>query len=209
MNRAFIYGDLLFETIKLVDGSPLQAHAHFDRLQRSAQLLKFESTLTFNQFVEAIVAQAQKNNLTEARIRFVLHRNAEGFYTPVNNQTLFFVECFPLTEAKQQIKIGLYTDNYKPCNELSIIKSGNALVYIMAGIWAKENGYDDALILNEHGCVCEATSSNIFIVKDNQLYTPTIAEGALPGVIRHLLVHKLDCQIMETEITQDALLDAD
>jgi branched-chain amino acid aminotransferase len=212
MNRAFIYGDLLFETIKLSNGKPLLAHAHFDRLKRSAELLKFSVELTFNDFVEAIHSEAHKNNLTEARIRFVLHRNAEGFYTPQNNQTSFFVECFPLTEAKQNIKLGLYTDNYKPCNELSTIKSGNALLYVMAGIWAKENGYDDALILNEHGCVCEATSSNIFVVKGEKVFTPPISEGCVEGIMRKHIINKLQQQkytAVENVITIEQIQEAD
>ncbi len=212
MNRAFFYGDLLFETIKLVDGAPLLAHAHFDRLQRSAQLLKFDIELSFNAFVDAIVDQAQKDHLTEARVRFVLHRNAEGFYTPQHNQTRFFVECFPLSQPKQNIKLGLYTDNYKPCTELSTIKSGNALVSVMAGIWAKENGLDDALILNEHGCVCEATGSNVFVVKDEKVFTPPISEGCVEGVMRKHVMNLLDQQqysVVERMITIEQILEAD
>src|SRR5690606_21319524 len=107
------------------------------------------------------------------------------------NNTAYFVEVFPLPEPKLSVKIGLYTDNYKPCNELSTIKSGNALLYVMAGIWAKEHGYDDVLILNEHGCVCEATGSNVFVVKDEKVFTPPVSEGCVDGVMRRFVIRQL------------------
>jgi branched-subunit amino acid aminotransferase/4-amino-4-deoxychorismate lyase len=212
MNRAFIYGDLLFETIKISGGKPVLAHAHYQRLINSAAVLKFEHHLSFDLFIETIQQKVAELNLIEARARFVLHRNAEGFYNPSDRSTAFFVEAFPMRDTKQSVKLGLYTDNYKPCNELATVKSGNALLYVMAGIWASENGYDDALLLNEHGCVCEATSSNVFVVKDDKVVTPPISEGCVDGVMRKFVIHQLQEKqytISERLVTVEQIREAD
>jgi branched-chain amino acid aminotransferase len=213
MNRAFVYGDLLFESIKVSGGMPQFLTLHYNRLMQSAQILKFETDLSIETFEQIVNDTITQSSLKEARVRFVMHRNAEGFYTPSNNQTLIFTEIFPLVFASNNIlTLGVYTDNYKPCTELSSIKSGNALLCVMAGIFANENGFDDSLILNEHGCVCEATSSNIFMVKNEKVYTPALTEGCVAGVMRHHILEQLrnaDYEVQETMVTLEQLLDAD
>jgi len=211
INRAFLYGDLLFETIKVQNHQPLLAHAHYDRLIKSATLLKFDHQLSYDLFIEMIYNKCVAENLESARARFVMHRNTDGFYRPNGNDTLSFVEVFPLCLKVQPKTVGLYTDNYKPCNELSTIKSGNALLYVMAAIWAKEQQLDDAIILNEHGCVCEATSSNVFAVKNNEVFTPSINEGCVDGIMRRNILKQLYKQeyiIREGVLTLEQLKEA-
>lgn len=213
MNRAFIYGDLLFETIRVTEGIAQLLPMHYKRLMEGARLLKFEHSLSYEIFSETIVNAIATRGFQTARVRFVLHRNAEGFYTPNTNTTAFWAEIFPFTEqSNHPIKTGIYTDNYKPCTELSSLKSGNALLYVMAGIFAKEQGWDDAILLNEHGCICEATSSNIFIVKNEKVYTPALTEGCVAGVMREHTLEELrhaDYDVHETVISYEQLLDAD
>lgn len=213
MNRAFIYGDLVFETIRVADGIPQLLTLHFKRLVEGARLLKFEHALSYDIFSKAIVNSISNSQRKTARVRFILYRNAEGFYTPTTNKTAYEVEVFPLTEnTNHPIKTGIYSDNYKPCTELSSLKSGNALLYVMAGIFAKEHGWDDAILLNEHGCICEATSSNIFIVKNEKVYTPALTEGCVAGVMREHTLEQLrhaEYEIHETVISPEQLLDAD
>lgn len=212
MQRALIYGDLLFETIKVTGGAPVLAHAHYERLVNSAEVLKYTHTLSFEQFVLMIQQAVTANNMTEARVRFVMHRDTTGFYKPTTNIASCFVEVFPLSEVKQYVKLGLYTDNYKTCNELSTLKTGNALLYVMASVWAAENGYDDALLLNEHGCVCEATSSNVFVVKDEKVITPPVSEGCVDGVKRKFILQQLrenHYTVQEGLVTIEQIREAD
>lgn len=211
LNRAFIYGDLLFETIKVEQGRPMLVQLHYNRLMSSARLLKFDVSLSFDEFTASIEAAAEGQQ--QARVRYTLYRDAGGFYTPDAHRTSSSVDVFPLAPPqKDSISLGLYTDLYKPCHELSNLKSGNALVYVMAGIWAKENGYDDTVILNEHGCICEAVSSNIFMVKNDKVFTPALTEGCVDGVMRNHVISQLkqgEYEITETMITVEQLLDAD
>jgi branched-chain amino acid aminotransferase len=213
MNRAFIYGDLLFETIKVMDGVPQLISLHYNRLMQSAKLLKFDANLSMDEFVQTIQQCLAKEQLQTARVRFVLHRDADGFYSPQGNQTRYFAEAFPLdSHYPKSLTLGVYTDNYKPCNELASVKSGNSLLYVMGGIFAKEQGWDDAILLNEHGCVCEATSSNIFAVKNDKVYTPALTEGCVAGVMRAHTLEQLrhaDYEVHETVISMEQLLEAD
>lgn len=192
INRAFIYGDLVFETIKVTNSKPQLPNAHYERLCKSANMLKFTFTLSFAEFESAILHAIHQSNLKEARIRFTLFRNGSGFYLPDSNNVDFHLEIFPFTQANSSLKIGLYLDNHKACTPLSNIKSGNALIYVMAAIWAKENGWEDALMINEYERVCEATSSNIFIVKNLKVYTPPLTEGCVDGVMRNKLIRDLE-----------------
>jgi branched-subunit amino acid aminotransferase/4-amino-4-deoxychorismate lyase len=214
MNRAFIYGDLLFETIRVMDGVAQLMGLHYNRLKQSAAVLKYETNLTMNQFEQAVQQCVAESGLQKARVRFVLHRNATGFYTPDAHQTHYFAEAFSweVPAAQKPLTAGVYTDNFKPCTELSSLKSGNGLLYVMAGIYARERGWDDAIILNEHGCICEATASNIFMVKQEKVYTPALTEGCVAGVMRAHTLSQLrhaDYEVEETVISMEQLLDAD
>jgi branched-chain amino acid aminotransferase len=86
----------------------------------------------------------------------------------------------------------LYSEIRKPVNSLSGIKSSNALLYVLAARYARDNSWDDAVLLNEYGRICEATASNIFLVlPDKRILTPPVAEGILPGVMRKNLLRWL------------------
>jgi branched-subunit amino acid aminotransferase/4-amino-4-deoxychorismate lyase len=212
IERAFVYGDLLFESVKVKNGKICFADKHFHRLIQSAKALSFETTsLTQEFFVQEI-----NNNLSgknDARIRFVLYRNSEGFYTPSSNDCKWNIEIFELPE-KDKIcnRLGIFSEFKKSCNKLSNIKSGNALIYVLAGIFAKQNQFDDCLILNEHGRIAESTSSNIFIVKGSTLYTPPLSEACVDGIMKHVVIEKAKehgISAEEITLTQNQLLDAD
>jgi branched-chain amino acid aminotransferase len=191
MNRAFVYGDLVFETIKVHHGKPLLALLHYERLCHNARVLHFAISLTFDEFVQQIQQAAQPITSPYARVRFVVHRNTDGFYLPQGHTVSYQVEAFEyFPKVELPFVVCVYTHNYKPCNELATLKSGNALLYVMASIWAQSQQCNDALILNEHGHICEATASNIFIIKQNTVYTPPLTEGCIAGVMRkHVIAY--------------------
>ena len=106
----------------------------------------------------------------------------------------------------------MYSDYKKSCQQLSNIKSGNALIYVLAGLYAKKNHFDDCLILNEHGRIAEAISSNVFIVKGETLYTPPLSEGCVDGVMRKVVIEKANennIHVNEKAITQNEIQNAD
>jgi branched-chain amino acid aminotransferase len=197
MERAFMYGDLIFETIKVVNAKPLLVSYHYNRLVNSAFLLNFKLPVDFNfetfsnQLQQAIINAGGENNYkNQYRLRYTIYRKSTGFYLPHNHTTDYHIDVFLLDPSVKidLLKVGIYKVQKKSSGPLSNLKSGNALIYVMASIWAKENGFEDALILNEHNRIIEATSSNLFWIKDNVTYTPPLSEGCVAGVYRSFIL---------------------
>jgi branched-chain amino acid aminotransferase len=215
MERAFLYGDLLFETILFSNGHAPHIARHYSRLAHSANILKMDlcglNEEKFNKEIYQAVQEFQSKNANSStlRIRFVLFRQTEGFYLPISNSTNFHIIIFrfePKTPI-QPIKMGIYKEQHKAPGILANLKTGNALIYVMAAIWAKENGYDDALILNTNGEIIEATSSNIFWQKNGLWFSPPIASGCVAGIGRQLFMAQYP--VTEKPCTPQDLAQAD
>jgi branched-subunit amino acid aminotransferase/4-amino-4-deoxychorismate lyase len=194
-NRAFRYGDGLFETIRMQDGHLFFIDDHFERIIAGMFALGLDTTL-FNplQICQEILVLCDRKELRNARIRLAVFRNDGGAYCPVSDTCSYLITADPLSEPVYQLnekglRLGLYTEIRKPINALSGIKTANSLIYVLAARFAREQNWDDAILLNEHGRVCEATSSNLFIVlPDKRILTPPATEGILPGVLRKNLL---------------------
>jgi branched-chain amino acid aminotransferase len=219
-NRAFRYGDAVFETIRMMHGEILFFEKHLDRLQRSMKLLGMEthSDLDFHKLYLAIRHLDQANKLGgNGRIRLEVFRNDGGLYTPQTNAVSYLIEAAPLTTKEYilndtGLKIELYTEIKKPVSRLSNLKSANALYYVMAGLHKREHGLDDCLVLNTDDNIAEAISSNLFLVKGEQLITPSLDQACVAGVMRESIVQQANEQgapVTETSITVKDLLEAD
>ncbi len=212
IKRAFVYGDLLFETMRVKNGDICFADRHFNRLIQSAKILHFETnSLTFDVFKQQIFEKLV--NKEDARVRFVLYRKGDGFYVPTSNNVKWNIEIFsPFIGEKICDRLDVFSDCKKFCQQLSNLKSGNALISVMAGLYAKQNHFDDCLILNEYDRITEAISSNVFVVKDENLYTPPLSEGCVDGVMRNIVIEKAKengIYIIEKPISQDEIQNAD
>ena len=107
--------------------------------------------------------------------------------------------------------IDVFDELTKPINKLANYKTSNALVYVMAGLFQKQNRLDEAILLNEQGFLCESTSSNVFVVYQNQIYTPALSEGCVAGVMRSVVLqlaktHNLP--LVEAQINPEILKEA-
>lgn len=195
-NRGFRYGDGLFESIRAYGSETPLFGRHFDRLSQSLDVLGMTPPPEFTKdnFRRIIGHLMLKNKIfKDGRVRLTMFRSGEGLYTPPTDAASVVIECSPLDENGYQLnKTGYKTEVYpelkKPVNQLSQIKSANALLYVMAARWRKENGYDDCLLMNDRGCLCESMSSNLFWVKDSALFTPALSTGCLPGVMRSVVI---------------------
>ncbi len=219
-NRAFRYGDGLFESIRMIDGKLPLLPLHAERLFQAMQALKFNFHKSFNlEFIESeILALARKNKIVkDARIRFSVFREDGGLYTPLSANFKYLIEITPLeTEGYQWNKKGLiidvYTETKKDFGNLSSFKTNNSLPYVLSGVHAKELQVDECLLLNSQNNLVESTSSNLFLVKDQQIFTPALTEGCINGVMRkHILqlAQKMGIKIHETTIPENALNIAD
>jgi branched-subunit amino acid aminotransferase/4-amino-4-deoxychorismate lyase len=220
-NRSFRYGDGLFETIRVCRGKVLWAEPHFQRLARSAATMKFIMPEGFSvkEFTGWILNLYRMNHPKgePARIRFSMFRKDGGLYTPESNQVSFLIESEKLKETaygfhERGLDIDIYPDQNKAVNQLSPLKTSSALLYVMAALYKKENGFDDCLLLNQYGNIAEAISSNVFVVCGDKLITPGLDQGCVDGVMRTVLLRLsagLPITIKEAPLHPSVMMDAD
>ena len=217
-NRSFKYGDGFFETMKMIRGKIILQDLHFERLFSSLHTMQFDKPgfFTADYLSEQIQKLTSKNNHNDlARIRITVFRSNGGLYD-VNQQPNFIIQSyapqvFP-SYNEQGLSIAIYEDARKATDAFSHIKSNNYLPYAMAAIWCKKMSLDDALLLNGHDNIAEATTSNIFVVKNGVIQTPALSEGCIAGVTRRYLLRCLqeeNISYKETQITTDDVEQAD
>lgn len=190
-NRAFRYGDGVFETIRLIDGEACFAQRHLERLMAGVQQLHLRLPAGFvtQPLAHWCRKLAQSNNLSSGRIRLSVFRTDGGNYRPDSNDAAWLMEIEPLepkayTLNAQGLTVDLFQDLRKPVSKLANIKSSNAVLYVLAAIHARDQQIDDCILLNQQGNVIEATASNLFAVKNGVLYTCPLTEGCVAGVMR-------------------------
>ncbi len=191
-NRAFRYGDSLFESIRYTNGKIMFIADHVKRIKLSMTTLRMNvpAEFTSGNIVHLILHLLEKNNIKQdARIRLTVFRNDGGFYTPDTNDISFLIEAEKLEDTgyilnQKGLWVDIYAEIKKPINKISNIKTGSALLYVMAGLTKTSLRLDDCLLVNDNGSIIESISSNIFVVKNGTLYTSPITDGCVDGVMR-------------------------
>lgn len=191
-DRAFRYGDGLFETMH-ANGRKIQFFQdHISRFRRGVDLLKL---ILPEQYTDEYIAQCIDGVLHRCRlyqgasVKLSVWRTAEGKYIPNAASFNLLIEASYLSEGPYALNskgliIGIYDEIRKPVSPIFSVKSCNSLFYIMAGIYANENNFDDVVLLNNDGGIVEATSSNVFFIAEGKLITPSSKSGCLFGVMR-------------------------
>ena len=191
-NRAFLYGDGVFETVKVINNKILFLEDHYFRLMSSMRVIRMEIPMNFTmEYLEKqILALVNKNGLSaSSRARITVYRNDGGYYLPQNNTVSFLIHAVALQNTlyaveKMNYEVDLYKDFYITKQLLSSIKTTNKIINITGSIFANENGLDNCLLLNDSKNVVEALHGNLFMVLGNKLITPPVSEGCLNGVMR-------------------------
>lgn len=218
-NRAFRYGDSLFESIRLCNNRLMFLRDHLTRLKLGMTVLRMNVPAEFTlENIQEFIIQLLKHNThaPNARIRLTVFRNAGGYYTPETNDISFLIESDELPGVYELNQKGLwadiYTDIKKPINKLSNIKSGNALLYVMAGLAKQSMKLDECFLINENGAICESISSNIFIVKNGTIYTAPLTEGCVAGIMRKQIMsiaNQNRILVFESAITVHTIMSGD
>ena len=217
-NRSFRYGDGLFETLLVQNGRIRLRNYHFARLFAGLEQLRFiiPSSFTRESLGAGILQLCSKNtHASLARVRLTVYRGDGALYDP--GQLHYLIESSPLAPADiipdtTGLTIGLYPDGLKSCDTLSNLKSNNFLLYALAALYAKEHRFDDCLVLNTHGRLADSTIANLFYLKDGQVYTPSLTEACVAGVMRRHLLSTLPTagfSVHEQPVTAEDLLSAD
>jgi branched-chain amino acid aminotransferase len=135
-----------------------------------------------------------RNKLFQAaRVRVSLIRKAGGLYIPTDNSCDILIETTyaglgPYELNCKGLTIGIYSDIPKPVTPLGTIKTNNALIYVLAGVYAQKNKLDDALLVNSSGHLVESTSSNLFAIDGKTVYTPSLKDGCVAGTMRKKMI---------------------
>jgi branched-chain amino acid aminotransferase len=211
-NRAFLYGDGVFETVKILHSKILFLEDHYFRLMSSMRVVRMEIPMNFTleYFEEQILSLAKANNkLTSSRARITVFRNNGGYYLPQTNSVSFLVTVENLDNRTYIInqnpyRVDLFTDFYVTKHLLSSIKTTNKMINVTASIFASENGYDNCLLVNENKNVVEALQGNLFMLIGNKLITPPISEGCLNGVMRKQIL-SLASKLEKIEVSEEVI----
>ena len=207
-NRGFLFGDGFFETIKVINNKIFNFKMHLKRIKKSLNLLCLDFDFCEDKIKNNILSLTKKNKITSATVKLVFFRSSEGRYFPKTNNCSIFVSCknnkpnFKLSD----VRINTFNDIKKSINFLSSLKSLNSLTYVMSAISAKNQGYDEAVIFNEQNFVIETTSSNLFFVSNNKLFTPHLNQGCVEGTMRELIINNFN--VKEIKVKMDDLINS-
>lgn len=219
-NRGYLYGDGVFETIRIMNGRAINLDNHIKRILESARKImmrppSFFDLSFFESRINVILSKSEMKEGGKCRISF--DRANGGTYRPESNEVEFLIEVYPLSETEfvlnpRGIEIDLFMEHQKPKTSLSNFKTKNGLIYVLASIAAKEKGLDDMLISNNEGGILESTSANLFVVSNGVLYTPRLEDGCLAGTMRMQIINlaiKNGIKVYECSVMPQNLLVAD
>ena len=221
LNRGFLYGDCVFETIKVIDNKIIFWEDHYLRLMSSLRIIRVEIPINYTpEFFESQIENTfnKLSSNFSGRIRLSVYRSGGGLYRPNSMLPNFLIHIksdinnlFKISEANY--KVDLFKDYYMNNDLLSNLKTNNKVINVLAGIFAKENELDNCILLNHNKNVVEFYNGNLFFVKNNNIKTPPLSSGCLKGILRKKILSfsKLfpDISITEEDLSPFELLSAD
>lgn len=219
-NRGHLYGDGLFESIRVMNGKALNIDIHVARLMDGMRVLQMRIPSYFStEFFQAKITELiQKSNIDKGgRVRLSVDRARGGTYMPETNEVSFFIEVYPYKHNEFVLnekgwEIDQYVKIFKEKTPYANFKTKNGLINVMASIEAKERNLDDVLLTNSSNAIIEGTGSNIFVVGNGILYTPGLDEGCVGGTMRMTIINvalKNNMKVYESPIMPQNLLIAD
>ncbi len=216
-DRGFLYGDGLYETLRICNGKPFRWAEHLERFERGAAFLKIQVPFKADDLRGQAIELIRLNRMPEALLRISLSRGVgpRGFSPKgaVRPALVMSLHPAPDTCGKLPPTWRVITASSRlPANEpLSLFKNCNRLPQILAKAEADAAEADEALLLNTTGEIVEASASNLFWIRDNVVCTPPLTSGILAGVTRLVvfeICRKLGVSTSETGITPAELREA-
>ena len=216
-DHGFLYGDGVFEGIRVYKGVVFKLREHIDRLYDSAKAIMLKIPLSKEEMIKAVLETLKRNNLRDAYIRLIVTRGVGDLGIDprkCSKPSVIIItrEMKPLLGRKSVSLIisSVRRDNVDATSHQA--KSLNYLNSILAKLEAIKAGADDAILLDNRGFVSEASAANLFLVKNGVIITPPQTAGILPGITRGKvmeLAESLGFRVEEREITPMELFTAD
>lgn len=209
-DRGFLYGDGVFETVRIYDGKPFMIDEHVTRLLQGLKTVRFQKLPAGLKVHSEKVIEA--NSVKNGVMRIEVTRGE----MPTNESTVVITARETIPYAEELYNKGfraiisrIRKDHRSPiCN----IKSANFLIFILAKDEAADAGVDEAILLNNEGFIAEGSVSNLFILKGDNLFTPSLESGILPGITRQVVIkvsEEMGLKVKELKIRPEELYDAD
>ena len=205
-NRAFRYGEGLFETMRLQNGKIALWDAHYIRLIKSMKLIGIEPPvhLTKDQLYNQISKLVEKNRHPFARIRLTVYRGEGGVWETPSVPFNYLIQTWSLPDSLNRLNengldLGVFKEGRKSCDVFASLKSNNYLLYLLAANFAKTQKWNECLVLNQHERIADATITNLFFIKEGNIFTPSIEEGGVAGVMRNYLITQFRASGLKVE----------
>jgi len=212
-DHGLLYGDGVFEGIRVYNGRIFELEAHVSRFFESAKVIRLEISMSKSKIVDAVKKTVEANGIIDGYVRLVVTRGQGtlGLNPFVCEDGRIFViadniQLYPeeLYEKGMRV-ISATTVRNHPLSIPPQVKSLNYLNNILAKIEALDNNVPEAIMYNHEGYVAEATGDNVFVVKDGLVYTPPVEAGALGGITRTVVIKlakKEKLQVVEKNLTR-------
>jgi branched-chain amino acid aminotransferase len=219
-DHGFLYGDGVFEGIREYKGVVFKLKEHIDRLYRSAKAIMLDIPLTKEEMTKAVVATLRKNKMKDSYIRLVVSRGVGDLGLDPRKcpkPTIIIITDIINIKAGNAHEEGITAMfswvRRNPVDATTHeIKSLNYLNSVLAKIEANACGVDEAICLEQSGCIAEGAGENVFIVKSGEILTPPTSTGALAGITSEVIVaiaEKLGLKLIATNLTPFMMFTAD
>lgn len=191
-DRGFMYGDGLFETLRVVNGKPFRMAQHLERMTRGADFLKIKPPFTPKELEKFAGQLIEQNQMPDAILRVMLTRGPgrRGYTPDKDSQPTVVLSLHAAPPREKSVEWSLITSSFRiPASDvLASFKTTSKILHVMARAEAAEKGADEALLINTNGEVAEAASGNLFWVYDDKICTTPTGRGVLPGVTRAIVL---------------------
>jgi len=219
-DHGLLYGDGVFEGIRVYHRRIFELEAHIDRLYRSAKAIRLEIPMARSKLIDAINRTVEANGVIDGYIRLVVTRGTGtlGLNPFVCEEPRLFIiadniQLYPEELYEKGMKVvSAATVRNHPLTLPPQVKSLNYLNNILAKIEALDNNVPEAIMYNHEGYVAEATGENVFIVRDGVIYTPPVEAGSLEGITRAVVIRLAErekVKVVEKNLTKFDLYIAD
>lgn len=215
--RSHLYGDGVFETMRVHQGRICFWESHYFRLMASMRILRMEIPVAWgpDELEAEILSCAQSSG--DLRVRLSVWREGGLGYAPQTGAIDWALQVEPIPGASyphpvQELKVDLFQEHKKASGLLSTLKMSQSALYILAAQFAQEQGLDDAILLTTDNRLLETSRGNLFVLKDATLSTAPLSDGALRGVMREQvlrLASGFGWTVKEEALSPFALLEAD
>lgn len=219
-DHGLLYGDGVFEGIRVYNGRVFELDAHIRRLYQSAKVIRLKIEMEPEDLSSAVEETCRANSVVNGYVRLVVTRGIGTLglnpFVCRNSQIFIIadnIQLYPEELYEKGMKvISANTVRNHPLALSPQVKSLNYLNNILAKIEALDRDVPEAVMYNHQGCVAEATGDNVFIVRRNVIYTPPVESGSLEGITRNVVIElakKEGFKVVETDLVQFNLYTAD